>query len=234
MIEQPGWYFDESKVVGIDYCSVETARLYDDLHQRFRDYEAECREVVETAGIDETSTVVDMGTGTGVLALHAARYCKRVIAVDVSPAMLQLCREKAENMGLGNVAFVQGGFLTYEHDGPLVDVVVSNMALHHLPDHWKQVGLERLFGMIRPGGRLLLKDVVFSSRVENHDEVLNLWIDQLEENAGYEMGREAKIHIKQEYSTYDWIMEGMLRQAGFFIEAADYRQGLMAVYLCRK
>ncbi|MGD8563902.1 MAG: methyltransferase domain-containing protein [Desulfarculaceae bacterium] len=207
---------------------------YDGIQQRFRDYQIEAEEIKALLAIDENSIVMDMGAGTGAFVQHAARFCKQVIAVDVSEAMLRFCRRKIEDLGLDNVAFAQGGFLSYEHQGPRVNAVVSMMALHHLPDHWKQVGLERLAHIIKPGGQLLLLDVVLPSQVQNLDKTLSNWITRITEMAGPELGREAGIHIKKEYSTYDWIMEGMLRQAGFSLEIADYSRGLNTMYLCRK
>ena len=232
MTENPGWYFDESHMAGIDYCSEECAGNYDASHQRFRNYQAEAEEIIKTAGLDETSTVIDLGTGTGAFVLNAARHCRRIIAVDVSPSMLEVCRRKAEALGLENIVFRTGGFLSYEHQGPLVDAVISVAVLHHLPDYWKQVGLKRIAKMIRPGGCLLLRDVVFPSQPENLDETIDAWIKWITGNAGPDMGREAEVHIKDEYSTYDWIMEGMLNRAGFYIESVDYRDGFMASYLC--
>ena len=41
-------------------------------------------------------------------------------------------------------------------------------------------------------------------------------------------------HIKSEYSTIDWIMEGLIKRAGFRIERADYQKGLYATYLCTR
>jgi ubiquinone/menaquinone biosynthesis C-methylase UbiE len=233
-MNKQSWYFDETKMAGVDYCSKQLAMTYDGIHQKFRDYRAEAEEIKTLLGINENSIVMDMGAGTGAFVQHAAGFCKQVIAVDVSEAMLRSCRRKIEDLGLDNVSFAQGGFLTYEHQGPQVDAVVSVRVLHHLPDHWKQVGLERLADVIKPGGRLLLQDVVLPSHAPDLEEIVSNWIAQITDLAGPELGREAEIHIKQEYSTYDWIMEGMLRQAGFSVEIADYSQGLMTKYICRK
>jgi SAM-dependent methyltransferase len=53
--------------------------------------------------------VVDLGTGTGRFALAAARRFGHVTAVDVSPAMLALLRERAADAGLGNLDCVRAG-----------------------------------------------------------------------------------------------------------------------------
>ena len=58
-------------------------------------------------GLGPDGTLVDVGAGTGVLALAAAPHCRRVVAVDVSAAMLELLARHAP----ANVELVQAGFL---------------------------------------------------------------------------------------------------------------------------
>jgi SAM-dependent methyltransferase len=78
-------------------------------------------------GIGATSTVVDLGAGTGRFALAAAAEMARVVAVDISPAMLATLQERAARAGLPNVECVRAGFLTYEHTGPPADAVLPVM-----------------------------------------------------------------------------------------------------------
>src|SRR5580692_11265987 len=84
---------------------------------------AEALAAFEAHGLDGASTVVDLGAGSGQFALAAARRFGRVTAVDVSPAMVNLLRERATAAGLANLDCVQAGFLSYEHSGPPVDGV---------------------------------------------------------------------------------------------------------------
>jgi len=102
--------------------------------------------------LNANSTVIDMGAGTGAFALHAAKHCQKVYAVDVSSAMLERCQEKGEEMGLSNVLCCHGGFLTYEHEAMPADAIVSIAALRHLPDFWKLVALRRVAEMLKVGG----------------------------------------------------------------------------------
>lgn len=230
----PNWYFDESKPVGVDYTRSEVVRDYDQHHQKFRDFEKETQEIVRSLGLDKNSRILDMGAGAGAFALYAARYCKQVIAVDVSEAMLMHCGDKAKAMGLGNVSLKQGGFLTYQHQDEPLDAVVSLWALHHLPDHWKQAALGRMAQILKPSGRLLLRDVVLPSQVEDLDVHLEEWIRDLTDEAGDEMGQEFRTHLREEYSTFDWIMEGILERAGFSIKQWEVQNGFQTTYLCEK
>ena len=230
----PRWTFDETTPAGVDYRDVAEARRYDDMHQRFRDYEKAAEMIVKRLGLGPDSTVIDMGAGTGAFAVYAAQYCKRIYAVDVSQAMLAVCHSKLKEAGLENVVCRVGGFLTYEHKDEWADAMVSVAVLHHLPDHWKQIGLKRAAHMIKPGGRLLLFDIVFPSQDEDLAGVLEGWIGSIRDNSGVELAEEAEMHLREEFSTYDWIMEGLLERAGFHIDEAEYGQGLQTTYVCTR
>jgi putative AdoMet-dependent methyltransferase len=230
----PAWTYDETMPAGVDYRDVAEAQKYDEIHQRFRDYEKAAEMIVKRLGLGPDSTVIDMGAGTGAFAVYAAKYCKRVYAVDVSEAMLAVCRSKLKEAGLENVVCRVGGFLTYEHKDELVDAMVSVAVLHHLPDYWKQVGLKRAAQMIKPGGRLLLFDIVFPSENEDLAQVLEGWIGSIRDNSGVELAQEAEVHLRDEYSTYDWIMEGLLERSGFQIDEAEYDEGFQTTYVCTR
>lgn len=113
-------------------------------------------------GLTSDSTVVDIGAGTGQFVLAVSSACARVVAVDVSPLMLERLRAKVVDAGVANVEVVQAGFLSYEHHGEPADFVYSRYALHHLPDFWKALALSRLHRILRPGGVLRLWDAVYN------------------------------------------------------------------------
>lgn len=127
-----------------------------------------------------------------------------------------------------------GGFLTYEHDAAPVDAIVSIFVLHHLPDFWKLVGLKRAAEMLKPYGRLFLCDIVFPSETANLEAELNAWVTSIAKQSGPELAAEAETHIRDEYSTYNWVMEGLLARAGFEIGSAEYSGRLQATYVCAK
>ena len=232
MSKIPKWTYNEMKQTGVDYSNVEQVQRYDDMHQRFRDYEKDSDAIIKLLELDSNSTVIDMGAGTDAFALHAAKHCRKIYAVDVSSAMLERFRKKGEEMRLSNVLYCHGGFLTYEHRAEPADAMVSIAVLHHLPDFWKLIGLVRAAEMLKVGGRFFLFDIVFPSEATDLEDQINAWIRLVSEQSGPELAAEAEIHIREEYSTYDWIMEGMLGRAGFEIENAEYGDGLQATYVC--
>jgi putative AdoMet-dependent methyltransferase len=230
----PGWRYNEMKPCGVNYDSFLLAGLYDAHHEAFRDYEREAEQIIATLDLAPTAAVIDMGCGTGAFALHAARHYREIYAVDVSKAMLRRARKKARRAGLANIRFHHGGYLTYEHSGPPADAAVSVMALHHLPDFWKLVGLHRLASMLKPGGRLYLFDVVFSFAVAHYEARIKRFVRIGSTEMGPSGELETQTHCRQEYSTCDWIMEGLLERAGFEIEQTQRKDEFLATYLCAK
>jgi ubiquinone/menaquinone biosynthesis C-methylase UbiE len=187
-------------------------------------------------GLGSESTLVDLGGGTGTLALAAARHCRRVVLVDVSAEMLAAANEKADREGIANVECVQSGFLRYEHPGSPADVVYSRNALHHLPDFWKALALERIAQTLRPGGYLRLRDLVFAFDPGEAGRFIGAWLDAAARSTEDGWTRtELEVHLRDEYSTFTWALEPMLERAGFVIEEAEYGpERVFASYLCVK
>ena len=186
-------------------------------------------------GLNPDSTLVDLGAGTGTFALAAAAHCRRVIAVDVSPAMVAAIRRKTEQAAITNVECVQAGFLSYEHAGPPPDAIYTRNALHHLPDFWKAVALRRMAQLLRPGGVLYLRDLVFAFDLRDAHEFVGAWLETGRENPEDGWTREElEVHLRDEHSTFNWLLEPMIEQAGFRIDWA-WHGGLRvyAHYICR-
>jgi putative AdoMet-dependent methyltransferase len=155
-----------------------------------------------------------------------------VIALDVSSTMLEYVKENAAKRGICNLESYNAGFLTYEHKGAPVDAVFSQLALHHLPDFWKLIALQKIHGILKYQGRLYLGDVIFSFPVEEYNHKIDNWIDNMKEKGGVDFAKDPEMHIKEEFSTFDWVMEEILTRAGFNIDEKDYIEGFMAVYIC--
>ena len=233
MSQYPRWYYDEFKQIGVDYTDLKEVHAYDLRMQKLRDTEIEANRIRELLGIKNTDSILEIGTGTGELALKLSGHCKKVVAIDVSKTMRDFAKMKAESQKKTNIQFYSAGFLTYESYDEPFDVIVTQLALHHLPDYWKMMALRRIYGMLKEGGKFYLRDVVFPSMILDYDSYFNEIITDLKKSAGDEIAEETEIHIREEFSTLDWIMEGLLKSAGFYIESVKY-DGFMASYLCKK
>lgn len=232
MKERLSWQYDDMRQIGRDYCSVAEVEAYDERHGTFRDVEKENEAILQSIKLHPDHVVIEFGSGTGAFSLSAARRCARVYAVDISPAMLAYAGTKAERAGLANIVFCHAGFLSYVHAGPPVDAIVTNTALHHLPDFWKGIALQRMNRMLRAGGMFFLSDVIFEQN--NVRENIEAFIDRLGSVAGPELRRDLEAHVRQEYSTYDWIMDGLLERAGFSIVSKTMQDGVIGRYLCTR
>lgn len=226
------WQYDELNQVGTDYNDIAEVGAYDIRHSKFRDVKQENDEILDTLSIGQDHTLIEIGTGTGALSIQAASRCKKVYAVDVSQAMLDYAKNKADGLGISNIDFFHDGFLTYSHDDTPADAVVTSLALHHLPDFWKGVALRRIKEMLKTGGQLFLADVVFPN--EDSEKSINEWIRNTENHHGKELADEGRVHFQKEYSTFRWIMEGLLEKAGFKIETKVHHENILANYLCTK
>jgi SAM-dependent methyltransferase len=175
-------------------------------------------------GLGAQSTLVDLGAGTGTFAVAAAPFCRQVVAVDVSPAMLAALRGKAERLGLTNVTCVRAGFLTYEHPLGTADFVYSRNALHHLPDFWKAVALARIAAMLRPRGVLRLRDLVFSFAPADATSAVEAWLASAPASPDEGWTREElETHLREEHSTFSWLLEPLLERSGFEVTDVSHR-----------
>lgn len=101
--------------------------------------------------------LLDVGCGTGTLAVAAARAGAEVVAIDRSPSMLALAREKASAGGLaidireGDVAFLALGEERF-------DVASATFVLSELSGDLAALAVRRMAGVLRPGGRLIIAD----------------------------------------------------------------------------
>ena len=91
-------------------------------------------ETLTSHGLNEESVVVDLGAGTGLFARAIASHCRRVVAVDVSDAMLAILDREIKRDGIDNIEVIRAGLLSYEHEGGAPNFVYCRNTLHHLPN----------------------------------------------------------------------------------------------------
>ena len=101
--------------------------------------------------------VADIGCGDGHLAIEAARWARRVYAIDRSPAVLQRARALARKHGASNIVWKRGEIERVPLPDASVDVALLSQALHHAKD--PALALGEAVRILRPGGRALLLDL---------------------------------------------------------------------------
>jgi ubiquinone/menaquinone biosynthesis C-methylase UbiE len=117
--------------------------------------------VLQLAAPAPGEDVLDVGAGTGLLTIPAAGAAEQVTAVDVSQAMCTRLSELVESAGLQNVTIVCADASRLPLSDRSFDLAISNYCLHHLDDAGKAQALAELARVLRPGGRLVIGDMMF-------------------------------------------------------------------------
>lgn len=227
------WMLDELAHAGPEHLDPGFVAGYD-RKQGYPDF-AEDVAVLSARGIGPESTVVDIGAGSGRFVLAAAALAGRVVAADISPAMVSVIRARAADAGLHNIECVQAGLLSYQHTGPPADAVFTRNTLHQVPDFWKAVALNRIAGMLQPGGVLRLHDLIYDFQPGETDAVFSQWLGAAvtDPEAGY-TAQDFAEHIRTEFSTFSWLLDPMLNAAGFEIIDSEFRRSVYGAYTCVK
>ncbi len=231
MKKQAKWFYNEFQQISADYTSVKEVEIYDKRMGRVRDFKKETQTALDKMNLKPYYRIMDIGCGTGVFTVNAAPFCKQVIAMDISRAMLAYARKKAGKLGIKNIKFFNNGFLTYKHTGKPLDAIYTSLALHHIPDFWKTIALRRLYKMLRPNGILVLQDVIFSFDIDKYKYMLNKWVNG---SSNRNTKNRMILHIKEEYSILDFIMDAILKKVGFKIIEKNTDNVYFGYYVCKK
>lgn len=117
------------------------------------------RMTVDNALIKPGESVLDIGCGTGEVALLAKKRARAgtVYGIDPAPEMIAVAQNKAEHQKL-DIDFRVGVIEALPFPDSSIDVVTSSMMMHHLPENLKVRGLAEVYRVLKPGGRLLIAD----------------------------------------------------------------------------
>ena len=122
--------------------------------------------------IDPTLVVGDLGCGTGQLSQTIAPYVQRVIAVDASRDMLDAARHRLTEAP--NVDIRQGELEALPIDNEALDAAMLSLVLHYSPD--PALALAEVGRVLRPGGRVLVVDMLPHDREEYQQQMGHVWL----------------------------------------------------------
>ena len=167
--------------------------------------------VAQNAGINQASTVVELGSGTGNLTARLP-LCRSLVCVDVSAEMTRIARRKLD--GVSHVSYVQADILEYfDADPPPFDVAVSTYVVHHLTQQEKELLFDQLVQRLLPGGRALFGDLMLESAQEEK-VLINHY-----RSIGDDVTADA---IEEEFFWYVDASVGYLRSLGLSVETIRF------------
>lgn len=118
--------------------------------------------------------VADLGAGEGTLAQLLAQRAEKVIAVDLSPKMVEFGQELAKRNGLDNLEYRIGDIEEPPIDDATLDLAILSQALHHA-EH-PQRALDAAFRILKPGGRLIILDLLQHHFEEARELYADRWL----------------------------------------------------------
>jgi len=178
-----------------------------------------------------TETIVELGVGTGRIAIPTASEGVRVIGVDSSPGMLEVCRRHAELAGVAQLIDLRLGDLREPPVDERVQLVTCPFRayLHLLSDEERLRALRAARALLEPGGRLIFD--VFAPGRDDIEETHGRWIERepgIWERADWdEATRTLTLSVRDDdggstmvlgwLGVHEW--RGLLERAGFELDA---------------
>jgi ubiquinone/menaquinone biosynthesis C-methylase UbiE len=116
--------------------------------------------LIEMSGVSGRDQVLDVACGPGLVACAFAPHARQVTGIDITPAMIEQARRLQGEKQLKNLAWQVGDVLPLPFPEASFSVVLTRYSLHHFLH--PEVVLAEMVRVCRPGGRVLVADVVLS------------------------------------------------------------------------
>jgi ArsR family transcriptional regulator len=131
--------------------------------------------------------VADLGAGEGTLSQLLAQRAEKVIAVDISPKMVDFAQKLAISNGLTNLEFRIGDIEEPPIEEDSIDLAILSQALHHAEN--PQRAIDSAFRILRPGGRLIILDLLQHNFSEARELYADRWLGFSESQIATMMGK---------------------------------------------
>ncbi len=165
---------------------------------------------------DQKLQVLELGCGTGNLSNLVTEYFPQahLTLVDLSAEMLAQAAQKVEAKAV-SLKLLNQGFMEVEFPENSLDLVVSSIALHHLPDEEKPLLYQRIFHWLKPGGKLRVADEILSLPADTAErfsmQKWETWARQMgatsEEIAMWQEHAVQHDHYASLHQQFQWLAE---------------------------
>lgn len=118
--------------------------------------------------------IVDLGAGEGLISQLLARRAEKVVCVDNSPKMVEFGSDLAKKNGFTNLSYKLGDIEAVPLDDNTFDCALLSQALHHAPHPQKAV--EEAYRILRPGGQLIIIDLLEHQFEKARDLYADVWL----------------------------------------------------------
>lgn len=172
--------------------------------------------LLDALNLDANATALEVGPGDGSFLPELARRFARVVALDNSPAMLELAHNRCEQEGLDNVELKLADAL--HDDCPAADCVVLNMVLHHLAAPGE--AMKQLARLVKAGGSLLITELCSHNQSWAREACGDLWLGFEQDDLAHWADAAG---LTPGESLYIGLKNGFQIQARHFSRPADNR-----------
>ncbi|SEM51734.1 Methyltransferase domain-containing protein [Mesobacillus persicus] len=147
----------------------EMAKRYD-TEERMELAKVIVKEVKSELGDSKLKSLIDYGSGTGLVSLELSDLVDSILLVDSSKQMLEVAKAKISNKGITNSKVLYSDFTTQETPELKADIVLMSLVLLHIPDTDKI--LQQLFAILNNDGKLIIVDFDKNDKI-HHPKVHN-------------------------------------------------------------
>ncbi|MDD6800078.1 MAG: class I SAM-dependent methyltransferase [Firmicutes bacterium] len=150
---------------------------------------------IDSMKLNKSKSVLEIGVGTGRLAVRAAPLCGRFFGIDISPKTAERAKENLADFG--NSVLLCGDFLTYEFNRKF-DVIYSSLTFMHIKD--KRKAVNKTAELLNNAGRFVLSiDKNHSEFIDTGTRKIKIYPDTAEAMAEYI--KASGLNILNQYDT---------------------------------
>jgi SAM-dependent methyltransferase len=159
----------------------------------------------------QCNTALDIGCGTGEFSRLLAQRVKRVVAIDLSPNMIEVAKQRSSEFP--TIDFQVADVMEWELPAEQFDVIVSIATLHHLP---VERLLPKLKAALKPGGRLVILDLLDHENLRDQlSDVVAVplnWLFQMFKNRHIQPSPEAAAAMREHLRTDQYLTLSQARR----------------------